>query len=127
MARRGAARTVRCMVDQRLRVDVGVEPFVLRSALGACLEQDPRLDVAVLPPNCVDDTVGSIVLPGRRRVSDATVTAVEDCPPRVQVWYRGTGQTMPYDGMERFAEGLFNAVSVTMSDSSLAARNEGAR
>lgn len=64
------------MVDQKVCIDVGVEPFVLRSALGACLEQDPRLDVAVLPPNCDNDTVGSIMVPEPRRVADVTLTAV---------------------------------------------------
>lgn len=105
-----AARTVQDMLDQRLRVGVGVEPFVLRSALGACLQRDPRLDVEVLPPSCDNDTVGSIMLPKPRRVPDAMLTAVEDCPPRVEVFFGGTYRSLPYEGMEGFAETLFNAI-----------------
>lgn len=102
------------MTDYRFRVGVGVEPYVLRSALGACLEQDPRLVVEVLPPNCDNDTVGSVMVPAPRCAPDAILTAVEDCPPQVQLSVAGTRRTMPYHGMEGFAEALINVIAAVM-------------
>lgn len=111
----GSARSVPRMVNQTVRVGLGVEPFVLRSAMHACLERDPRLDVVLLPQGCdpTDDTVGSDLSASLAALPDAVVVAVQSCPPGVELSVAGVRRTIPYQGMDRLAEVLVHELSGT--------------
>lgn len=108
-------RSVARMLNQKIRVAVGVEPFVLCSAMATCLQRDPRLDVVLLPPECdaADDTVGSAVTSGPAALPDAVVVAVQTCPPGVELSVAGVRRTIPYQGMDRLAEVLVYELSGT--------------
>ena len=102
------------MVDQRLRVGLSVEPFVLRSAMAACLEGDPRLDVVLLPMQCgpADDRARSAVTPPLVVLPEVMVVAVADCPARVELSVAGTSRTVLYDGMGGLADALVNELAL---------------
>lgn len=106
------------MLNQRVHVGLGVEPFVLRSAMHACLERDPRLDLVLLPPACAptDDTVGSAMTSSLAALPDAVVVAVQDCPPGVELSVAGARRTIPYQGMDRLAEVLVHELSGTTTN-----------
>ena len=100
------------MTLPRLRVEIGVEPFVLSSAIHSCLDGDPWLDVVLGRPR--PDWSGTeesgTAEPVAWAIPHARVTAVSEDPPRVQLLVNGDHRFIPYQGIERLADALVQAL-----------------
>ena len=112
MAQRPAARSVGLVMDsRRMRVEVGVDPYVLRTAVHAVLSLDSRFDAILLPDT--DDlareaeAADAVLLLVSRPVegSKVRVARLSESFQTLEVTEAGSRLgTIPFEGLPSLAE-----------------------
>ena len=96
------------MTVRRFRVEINGEPYLLRSAIFACIDGDSRFDVVMADAR--DHATGDVGAHGNSS-SDAqtmpvVLTVAPDGPLRLQSLLDGATRSIPYQSMRRLADAL---------------------
>lgn len=104
----GSLSYLRGMTPSRYRVVIEGEPFMLRSAIFACLDGDPRFDVVLAGAH--GDSPGDVTahadLSSVPQPTPVLLTVAANGPICLQLRLDGATRPVPYQGMRRLADTL---------------------
>ncbi len=100
------------MTFRRFRVEIDGEPFMLRSAILACLDGDPRFDVVLAGADAasVNDVTAHADLWSVPPPTQVRLTVAVDAPMRLRLLHNGGTHHIPDQGMRRLGDALMQAL-----------------